>query len=87
MSTEVCMRIAGRDYNQDQVASIAFNTYYHSGRNTVAGLQTWKNIVGDRDFKEKDYAFLLLYFLEHVAPDDVKEVFEDDIPRIKRALA
>lgn len=79
-----CLEIAGKVYTQDQVSSIAFNAFYYSGRNVEAGYLTWQRIVQDPDLTTKDYAFLLLYFLEKFGTDEIKEIFKDDVPRIKR---
>ena len=83
---EAILEVSGEFYNQKQAATMAFNTYYLSARVLEAGLQTWHLLTGDKEFSLRDYAFLVLYFLDKIATDKVKEIFVADIQRIKEAL-
>lgn len=80
------LEIAGTFYNQKQAATMAFNTYHMSDEVLDAGLLTWHALTGDRSFSLKDYAFLVLYFLDKLATDEIREIYRDHIPRIKEAL-
>ena len=83
---EPVLTIAGKGYTQDQAATMAFNTYRMSNEILDAGLLTWFKITKDRHFSMKDYAFLILFFLEKVATKEVKDLYKDHIPKIKEAL-
>lgn len=81
---QFCLVIAGKEYTQSQVATVAFNSYYHSGRTIEAGFITWKKLTRVSGFTIKDFAFLVLYFLDKLATDKIKEIFESDINKIKK---
>lgn len=82
----ICFEIAGKGYTQDQASSIAFNAYHMSGRTIEAGFLTWQKIVQDSSLKQKDYAFLLLYFFDKFVSDEDKEEWKPDLKRIKEHL-
>jgi hypothetical protein len=84
---EAILEIAGEFYNQEQAATIAFNSYTMSGRVLEAGLLTWHTVTGDKEFSLRDYAFLVLYFLDKLATDEIKEICVKDLRRIKEVLS
>lgn len=83
---DVVLTIGNSGYTQVQASTMAFNTYRMSHEILDAGLLTWIRLTKLSDFSLKDYAFLILYFLDVVATPDIQELYKEKIHSIKREL-
>jgi len=45
----------------------------------------WDNLTQE-DFTKKDFGFLLLYFLDKLADDEVKKLCQDELEAIKKEI-
>ena len=84
-SESVMLTIAGNDFTQSQAARLAFEIYIYEGFHFDQAYVDWDRIAQGA-LNRKDFGFLLLYFLDKVADDEVKALCVEDVEKIKKEI-
>jgi len=79
------LTIAGKEFSQNEAARLAFEIYMHEGFHFDQAYVDWSRITLN-EFNRKDFGFLLLYFLDKVADDDVKALCQEELEQIKKEI-
>ena len=80
------LSIGEQKYTQDQAGELAFKCYLHADKEIKGGFDMWKRLVWPNDYTEKDWLFLVLYFLSEIADDTTKEAHAKDMEIVKEAV-
>jgi hypothetical protein len=83
---DIVLTIGDQELTQDECSWIAFKVLLDLNRNYEAAVMYWRSLTGDYNFSSRDYAFLVLYFIEHLLDPADKPQLGTMIMRLQKEI-